>query len=198
MKSFLKPTFGFVCLTLALWPALGRLPAQDGTTSTEPLENPATKPYDTNSTDKQPMTPEELKAEAERKRVLKADQELRARLNNTVWNDVDLYPGQSGQVWMLRPVARRDTKNVREWFLNDRVGLSMVGTWEVKQEELVLYAMDGKLVGRGKYDDDEDEIVGSFIDPDHHREFGKFRLREETKRNYRVLPLKVRTRTLGK
>ncbi|MDB5337525.1 MAG: hypothetical protein JWN70_3144 [Planctomycetaceae bacterium] len=196
MKSLPKQSLGLICLTLVLWTAAGRLSAQDGTTSTEPLETPATQPTDAKSADKKPPTPAEVKAEIERKRVIKADHELRARLDDTVWNDLDLNYGQPGQVWMFRPLARRGTKNVREWYLNDDVGLPLVGTWEVKQEQIVLYALDGKLIGRGKYD--EDEIVGSFIDADHHREFGKFRLREETKRNYRVLPMRVRTRTLGK
>ncbi len=196
MKSFLQQSLGLVCLTFVLWTVTGQLAAQDAAATAEPMEPAAAKPYDTTGAIPKPLTPAEQKAEDERKRVIKADYELRARLGDTVWNDLDLHFGQPGQVWMFRPLARRGTKNVREWYLNDDVGLPRVGSWDVKQEEILLYAMDGKLVGRGKYADDE--IVGSFIDADRHREFGKFRLREETKRNYRVLPLKVRTRTLGK
>lgn len=196
MKSLLKQSLGLACLTFVLWTAAGQLAAQDGTATAEPMEPAATKPYDTNAAVQKPPTPAEVKAEAERKRVIKADYELRARLGDTVWNDLDLHYGQPGQVWMFRPLAQRGSKNVREWYLNDDVGLPLVGSWDVKQEEVLLFALDGKLVGRGKYADDE--IVGSFIDADRHREFGKFWLREETKRNYRVLPLKVRSRTLGK
>jgi len=196
VRFHLQHYFGLVCLTFVLGAGAGSLIAQDGTVSTEPLEPAATKPYNLKPGDAKPLTEEAKKAEDERKRIIKADQELQARLDDTVWNDLDLYAGQPGQVWMFRPGVRRGKKIVREWFLNDDVGLPLVGTWEVKNEELRLYALDGTLMGRGKYD--EDEIIGRFIDADHHREFGQFRLREETKRNYRVLPLRVTKRTLGK
>ncbi len=185
---------GLVALSLVLWTASGQLVAQDGTESTEPVVTPAPLDYDPKTGEKKPPTPAEEKAEAERKRSIKADLELRARLSDTVWNDLDLYAGQPGQVWMFHPPVRRGTKTVREWYLNDDVGLPLVGSWEVNKAEILLYAMDGKLIGRAKYD--EDEIVGRFIDPDRHKEFGQFRLREETKRNYRVLPLRVIKRRL--
>lgn len=188
----------FACLIVALGTLAGQLAAQDGTESTEPVETKtaAQKAYEAKLAIGKPPTPAQLKAEAERKRVLKSDQETRARLKDTIWNDLDIPGGQSGQVWMLRPLVKRGTKEVGEWILNDEQGLKSVGTWEVAQEEVLLRAKNGTLIGRGKYA--EDEIVGNFIDADRHRDFGKFRLREETKRNYRVLPLKVITRTLGK
>lgn len=197
--TFLRQDYlRLVCWTVVLWTAAGQLAAQDGTVSTEPMEtkSAAQKAYEAKLAEGKPPTPEQLKAEAERQRISKSDQETRARLKDTVWNDLDLPGGQPGQVWMLRPLVKRGGKEIGNWILNDAEGLKRVGTWEVSQEEVLLRAQNGTLIGRAKYA--EDEIIGRFIDADRHREFGQFRLREETKRNYRVLPLRVIKPTLGR
>ena len=141
-------------------------------------------------------TPAELQAEVLRQRSVRKDQEIRSRLENTVWNDLDLRAGQPGQVWMFHPPVQHGNKEVRDWYLNDDVKLPRIGSWQVKNQELLLYALNGSLIGKGTYENDE--INGKFIDPDRKKEFGKFQLREETKRNYRVLPLKIIKPTLGK
>lgn len=168
---------------------LSNLSAQD---AVEPADASATtsglKPYDTRPDTDKPLTAEERRAEEIRRKKLKADYELRHRLANTVWNDLEITAGAPGQVWMLRPTIRVGNRDEAAWFLNDDKGLPRVGSWEVSDGEILLKAMNGTLVGRGQYKDDE--INGRFIDADHHREFGHFKLREETKRNYRVLPLR--------
>ena len=146
------------------------------------------KPYDFNPAGKKPLSLEEQRAEEKRNKALKYDNELRSRLEHTVWNDLDLRAGDPGQVWMFRRPAEVAGKVERPWLLNDNKGLPRVGSWQVKDGEILLTAMDGTVMGRGKYHGDE--IVGKFIDADHHREFGQFRLREETKRNYRVLSMR--------
>ena len=186
----------FVCLSLVLWTAAGQLAAQDEKPNTKPPTNATAKPYDSKSGGTTAQQIEVENVEEERQRIIRADYELRSRLDDTVWNDLDIRAGKPGQVWMFRPAVQRGKRTVREWYLNDDVGLPLVGTWEVNKSEIVLYALDGTLIGRGKYA--EDEIVGRFIDPDRRQDFGQFRLREETKRNYRVLPLRVTKRTLGK
>ncbi|MES2792500.1 MAG: hypothetical protein V4719_23000 [Planctomycetota bacterium] len=183
----MKHYLGIACVALGLSTATGYLAAQDSAASPPPAAKTG---------EGKPPTEAEIKAEEARILGLRADQELRSRLDDTVWNDVDLHAGQPGQVWLFRPAARKAKKDVREWYLNDDVKLPLVGTWAVQKSEILLYALDGTLIGRGKYDDDE--IVGHFIDPDRKKAFGKFRLREETKRSYRVLPLRVITPTLGR
>ena len=84
--------------------AAGQLTAQDGTESTEPAEtkSAAQKAYEAKLAIGKPPTPAQLKAEAERKRVIKSDQETRARLKDTIWNDIDL------QLLFLREEKRHD------------------------------------------------------------------------------------------
>lgn len=165
-----------------------KLVAQDAVEAAETPATPEAKPYDTKPGVDKPLTAEERRVEEIRKKKLKADYELRHRLSNTVWNDLEIRAGAPGQVWMLRPPVPVGKREESAWFLNDDKGLPRVGSWEVKDGEILLKAMNGTLIGRGKYKDDE--INGRFIDTDHHREFGQFKLREETKRNYRVLPLR--------
>ena len=171
--------------------APGAIRAQD-----EVEKTPAPKPAKAPSTLSFLPTALELKAEEDRRRARRQDSELRSRLANTVWNDLDLRAGQPGQVWMFHPPKQQGGKDVRDWYLNDDVRLPRVGSWDVKDQGIMVFAMNGTLIGRGKYADDE--ITGHFIDPDRKQEYGKFRLREETKRNYRVLPLRVNQPRLGK
>ena len=187
----MKQQLAFVVVALLLASPTAYLAAQDDTASSDPAQ----KPYDTNSSDQKPLTPAEIKAEEDRKKAIKADHELRARLSETVWNDLDLRAGDSGQVWLFRAPALVGKKEIRDWYLNDDDKLPRVGSWNVKNGEIQLFALDGTLMGRATYD--EDEIVGRFVRP-NKQEFGQFRLREETKRAYRVLSMRIIKRTLGK
>lgn len=190
-----KQLIAFVVLTLALAGSPDFLAAQNEAPPADAAQPATQKPYDTKPGSEKPPTPAEIKAEEDRKKALKADYELRARLAETVWNDLDLRAGDSGQVWMFRAPVRVGKKEVRDWFLNDDAKLPKVGSWEVQNGEILLFALDGTLMGRGTYADDE--IVGRFVRP-NKQEFGQFRLREETGRAYRVLSMRVIKRTLGK
>ncbi len=186
--KLLRNTWYLACLAVVGGLAASSLWAQDDAEPADADQTPVEKkPYDVGPMAEKPLTLAEQKAAEDRKKALKVDYELNARLENTVWNDLDIRAGEPGQLWMLRSPKRVGQKVERAWHLNDSKGLPRVGSWSVKGGEVVLTAMNGTVIGRGKYNDDE--IVGKFIDADHHREFGQFRLREETKRNYRVLSM---------
>lgn len=175
----------FIITALVVTPSLF---AQDEAEEPKTPKKTEPKKVEVDPTAVKALTPAEKTAAELRKRLLKLDGELRSRLEDTVWNDLDLRAGDPGQAWLLREAKQVGTRVERAWYLNDDKGLPRVGSWQVKDGEILFTAMNGTVVGRGTFNDDE--IVGKFIDATHHREFGTFRLREESKRNYRVLPMR--------
>jgi hypothetical protein len=169
--------------------------AQEPAADVVKTESPTVKkPYD----EKLALEAEQKKEQA-RVRQLKADVVLRARFENTLWNDVELRVGDPGHRWWLRT---RKTKGpelnwVRKWNLSDRNQVPEVGTWTVKNGELLMLAADNRIVARGKLDKD-DEVHGEFYNPDRKQTFGSFHLIEESKRPYTLIPLHVIDPNAGK
>lgn len=168
------------------------LSAQDETEKKDPATDPAAeaKADDPAGPMLKPKTAKELLDEENKQKAARRSDEFRIRLEHTVWNDIDIDAGGSGQIWMLQPPKQVGKRIERAWLLNDEKGLSRVGSWDVKDGKLLLMAMNGSLVGRGTYNDDEELITGKFINADSHREYGQFRLREESQRRYRVVPMR--------
>lgn len=171
--------------------AVPGLSAQDDAAAPAPSADPISAAVDeATAPPPKPKTLQEIRSEKAAREAAKRSDELRVRLANTVWNDVDLDVGSPGQVWMLRPPKLVGKRIERAWFLNDEKGFNRVGSWEVKDGQLLLMAMNGSLVGRGTYDDDLQQITGKFIHADHHREYGKFQLLQESERRYRAIPMR--------
>lgn len=145
-----------------------------------------------------PGSAKALQADALKARnaAAKRDSEIRGRLRNTIWNDVDLAPGTPGQVWYLRTVTTKSGNSSHEWYYSNTSGLSLAGSWEVKAEQIELKATDGTLMGRCKLQDES--LVGQFLDPVRKQPFGGFRLEEESGRRYRVLQFRVIDPNAGK
>ena len=106
------------------------------------------------------------------------------KLELSIWNDVHLQGGMSGQVWLFGAAQTKGTKTVRPWYLNRGNRLELVGSWEIQKEELVLFAEDGVIIGRAKAN--EDRLVGQFVNADRKVNYGRFELMLENSRPYRV------------
>ncbi|MDB5390656.1 MAG: hypothetical protein JWM11_6302 [Planctomycetaceae bacterium] len=157
------------------------------------------KPKAAKSREEKPTPDQELKAEKERLRLIKVDVELRARFANTVWNDVQLTAGESGYTWWLKIRKNKGPEKTweRKWHLSDQKQLPEVGTWDVKKGELLLIATDGRVVARGRMDQDE-EVHGEYYNPDRKQTYGSFHLIEENRRQYTIVPFRVIDRNAGK
>jgi hypothetical protein len=147
----------------------------------------------------QPTPQEILKAEKERLRRINVDIELRARFSNTTWNDVQLPAGSPGYTWWLRTRKNKGPESTwaRKWHFSDQTQLPEVGTWDVKNGELLLFAADGRVVARGKMDKDE-EVIGQCYNPDRKQSYGSFQLVEQYRRSYTIVPFRVIDPQAGK
>lgn len=142
---------------------------------------------------------QKLKAEEDRRRQIREDVELRARFANTIWNDVQLTAGEPGYTWWLRTQKNKGPEStwVRKWNLSTQKDLPEVGTWDVKQGELLLIAPDGRIVARGKLDA-EDEVQGEYYNPDRKQTYGSFQLIEQNLRQYTIVPFRAIDPQAGK
>lgn len=175
-------------LTVAGLMVVPYLSAQDKTEKKDAPTEPMAEANASGVT--KPKTAKELLEEEKKLKAARLSDEFRIRLARTVWNDIDIDAGGPGQIWMLQPPKQVGKRIERAWLLNDEKGLSRVGSWDVKDGKLLLTAMNGSLVARGTYDDDAELITGKFINADSHQEYGQFRLREESQRRYRVVPMR--------
>lgn len=160
---------------------------------------PGSGPTVKKSYDQQAMAETAQKKEQERQRMLRKDVELRALFANTLWNDTELRAGDPGSRWWLRIRKNKgaETTWTRKWNLSDHRDLPEVGSWDVRQGELLLLAADNRIVARGTLDE-FGEVHGHYYNPDRKYTFGSFHLIQEHERLYTVGPFHVIDPNAGK
>lgn len=189
---------GLFCLgtLLALALSTTQIRAQD-----PPAEvfKPETAPTVKKSYDEKAEAETAQKKERERQRLLKKDVELRAFFANTLWNDAELRVGDSGSRWWLRIRKSKAPESTwtRKWNLSDHDDLPEVGSWDVKQGELLFLAADNRIVARGTLDE-FGEVHGTYYNPDRKHTFGSFHLIQEYQRLYTTGPFHVIDPNAGK
>lgn len=186
--GFILTFAGVSCATIfSIQLCSGQVPSESGTGSYG-------KPYDV-----KPESAAAIQSATQRRVQAEIDLELRAQLENTLWNDAELSIGDPGSQWWLRTRKSRLSEStwVRDWYLNERNQLPRVGSWTVKNSELLLLSPDGRIAARGQLDE-FGEVHGQYYDPDKKHAFGSFHLIEQSKRLYSVVPFRVIDKNAGK